>query len=67
MALPEHQRTEHGNFRKERSDSLARNLAKDYPEFKNVDPRTELGTLRERFGVNSINEVRAQLRKSDGK
>ena len=63
MPLPPHSRTEKGNFRKARADERAGNLAKDYPEFNNVDPRTKLGTLREKFDVTSINEVRDKLRK----
>lgn len=63
MPLPQHKRTEVGSFRKARSDELAKNLAKDYPEFKDVRGDTKLGTLRKRFGVDSINEVRKELRK----
>ena len=63
MPLAKHSRTESGNFRQARGDELARNLAKDYPEFKKVDPRTQLGTLRDKFDVTSINEVREALRK----
>ena len=65
MALGKHQRTETGRFRKERSDSLAKNLATEYPEFENVHGSTKLGTLKERFGVDSLNEVREALRKSN--
>ncbi len=64
MPLPQHTRTAKGNFRKARADELAGNLAKDYPEFKKVDPRTKLETLRERFDVTSINEVRKALRET---
>ena len=63
MSLPQHSRTKRGNFRTARGDERAGNLAKDYPEFKNVDARTKLETLREKFGVISINDVRAALRK----
>jgi hypothetical protein len=63
MPLPKHSRTEKGNFRRARADERAGNLAKDYPEFKKVDPRTKLGTLREKFEATSINEVREALRK----
>ncbi len=62
MPLGKHQHTEHGGFRRERGDSLAGNLAKDYPEFEKVNPRTKLETLRERFGVDSLNQVRKKLR-----
>lgn len=62
MALPQHKRTEQGNFRQARGDELAGNLAKDYPEFSKVRANTRLETLRERFGVSSINGVREALR-----
>lgn len=65
MPLPQHSRTKHGNFRTARGDERAGNLAKDYPEFEKVDSRTKLETLRERFGVTSINKVRKALRKQD--
>ncbi|HTK30715.1 MAG TPA: hypothetical protein VL332_02035 [Candidatus Saccharimonadaceae bacterium] len=63
MALGKHQKTEEGKFRRERGDSLAGNLAKDYPEFEKVDPRTRLDTLRDRFGVETLSQVRKELRK----
>lgn len=63
MSLPQHSRTSKGNFRKARGDERAGNLAKEYPEFKKVDPRTKLETLRERYDASSINEVREALRK----
>jgi hypothetical protein len=62
MPLGKHERTESGQFRRERSDSLAKNLAKDYPEFKAVPGNTKLGTLKDRFDATSINEVRKALR-----
>ena len=65
MPLGKHQRTESGRFRRERSDSLAKNLATDYPEFERVHGSTKLGTLKERFGVDSLNEVREALRKTE--
>lgn len=63
MPLGKHSRTSKGTFRRERSDSKAKNLRKDYPEFNKVHGSTELGTLKERFGVDSLNKVREELRK----
>lgn len=63
MALGKHQRTQAGTFRRERTDSLAKNLREEYPEFNKVHGSTKLGTLKEEFGVNSLNEVREALRK----
>jgi len=65
MALGKHQRTNQGTFRRERSDSLAKNLREDYPEFKKVHGSTKLGTLEEKYGVDSLNGVRDALRKED--
>ncbi len=63
MGLPQHKRTSQGNFRQARGDEEAGNLAKDYPEFNKVRSDTKLETLRKRFDVTSINDVREKLRK----
>jgi hypothetical protein len=63
MALGKHTRTDKGTFRRERADSLVKNLRKEYPEFNKVHGSTKLGTLREEFGVDSLNAVREQLRR----
>lgn len=63
MPLPHHKRTEEGAFRRERSDSLAKNLRKDYPEFNKVRGDTRLGTLKKESGATSIQGVREYLRK----
>jgi len=63
MPLGKHTRTEKGTFRKERADSLAKNLRQDYPEFNKVNGNTKLGTLEKQFGVNSLNAVRKKLQK----
>jgi len=62
MTLPPHKRTEQGAFRRERADSLAKNLRKDYREFNKVHGNTKLGTLKEESGETSINGVRKYLR-----
>lgn len=64
MALGKHTKNESGRFRRERGDSLAGNLASEYPEFEDVNPRTRLDTLRDRFGVDSLDDVRKALRKA---
>lgn len=66
MALGEHSRNEDGRFRKERGDSLAKNLREDYPEFNRVHGSTRLDTLKERYNVESLNGVREALRKEKG-
>lgn len=63
MGLGRHQRTKHGGYRRERSDSQAKNLRQTYPEFNKVHGRTALGTLEDRFDANSLNQVRNALRK----
>ena len=63
MALGKHKRTEKGTFRRERSDSLAKHLREEYPEFNKVHGSTKLGTLEERFDVGSLNAVRDKLRR----
>jgi hypothetical protein len=63
MPLGKHSRTQEGTFRKERGDSLAKNLRKDYPEFKKVHGSTRLDTLKDKLNVDSLNGVRKALRK----
>lgn len=62
MPLAPHRRTAEGAFRRERADSLAKNLRKDYPEFGKVHGNTKLGTLKKESGATSINGVRKYLR-----
>ena len=63
MPLGKHSRTEKGMFRRERSDALAKNLREDYSEFSKVHGSTQLGTLKKKFEVDSLNGVRNALRK----
>ena len=49
MALGKHQHRDDGRYRRERGDSLAANLGREYLELRKVDPGTKLETLRERF------------------
>lgn len=63
MSLPKHIRTQKGTFRLANGNETAGNLRKDYPEFNNVHSDTKLETLRERFGVKSINAIREALKK----
>ena len=67
MAFEKHTRTKGGTFRRERADSLVKNLREEYPEFKGVHGSTKLGTLEEQYGVDSLNKVRAALRDKDKK
>jgi hypothetical protein len=62
MPLGKHERTKAGTFRRERGDSLAKNLRQDYRELEGVHGSTKLETLRNRFGVTSLNGVLEALR-----
>jgi hypothetical protein len=65
MPLPKHARTEKGTLRRERSDSTAGNLRKDYPEFENVRADAKLGNIKRDLGLPhdaGINKVRKALR-----
>ena len=62
MSLPKHQRTDKGTFRRERADSLIKNLKKEYPELQNVNGNMKLGTLRDRLGVDSLDQALKKLR-----
>lgn len=64
MPLGKHTRNPSGRIRKERSDSLAKNLREDYPEFKKVHGNKKLGTLEKEFGVDSLSQVREKLKNS---
>lgn len=65
MVLGKHRRIEEGTYRRERSDSTAGTLRKDYPEFENVRADAQLGNIKRRLGLPAdapINEVRKRLR-----
>jgi hypothetical protein len=68
MALGKHARTEQGTFRRERSDSTAGTLRKDYPEFNNVRSDAKLGNIKKSLGLPPdapITRVRKALRTLD--
>ena len=65
MPLGKHSRTEKGTFRRERSDSTAGTLRKDYPEFENVRSDATLGNIKKGLGLPSdapLSQVRKGLR-----
>lgn len=51
MPLGKHSRTEEGTFRRERSDSTAGTLRRDYPEFNNVRSDANLGNIKKDLGL----------------
>jgi hypothetical protein len=65
MPLGKHTRTEHGTFRRERSDSTAGTLRKDYPEFASVRSDAKLGNIKKDLGLPAdapLKDVRERLR-----
>jgi hypothetical protein len=65
MPLDKHSRTEKGTLRRERSDSTAGTLRKDYPEFSNVRADAQLGNIKKNLDLPpdaGINKVRKALR-----
>lgn len=62
MSLGKHSPTNQGTSRREREDSLAKNLREEYPEFSRVHGSSRLDTLKERFDVNSLNGAREKLK-----
>lgn len=64
MGLKQHTRNQNGEFRRERSDSLVKNLKNEYREFAGINGHTKLGTLKEKFGVDSLDGVLKALRKN---
>jgi hypothetical protein len=63
MAIPNRSRDKDGEWREKRADTKVENLKQDYPGFRHINGNTKLGTLKDRFGVDSLDEVRKALRK----
>jgi len=61
MHLGKHQRTDEGRFRRERADSLVKNLKKEYSALHDVNGNMKLGTLRDQLGVDSLSQVLKKL------
>jgi hypothetical protein len=61
MGLGKHTRTQAGRFRRERGDSLLKNLKKEYPQLKDINGNMRLDTLRDRLGVDSLSKVLERL------
>ena len=65
MPLPKRSRTEEGTFRRERGDALLKNLKKEYHELDHFNGNMKLETLRNKFGVDSLDEVLKAIRRGD--
>lgn len=63
MAVPNRSRDKDGEWREKRSDTKVETLKKDYPEFEGVNGNMHLGTLKDKFGVDSLDQVIKELRK----
>ena len=61
--LGQHKRTSQGTFRKERGDSLIKNLKKEYPQLKNINGNTKLSTVLDNKGVDSLSQLLKNLDK----
>jgi hypothetical protein len=64
MGLGKHSRNQDGRFRRERGDSLVRNLKKEYPQLEGINGNMRLDTLRERLGVDSLSKVLEKLERT---
>lgn len=63
MALGKHSKNPtSGRIRKERGDSLIKNLKKEYPALKDINGNMKLTTLEDRLGVDSLSQVLKKLR-----
>jgi hypothetical protein len=62
MAIPDRSRDKNGEWREKRADTKVENLKADYPEFQGINGNMHLGTLKEKYGVESLDAVRRALR-----
>lgn len=62
MPIPNRSRDNNGEWREKRADTKVENLKQDYPEFRHINGNTHLGTLKDKFGVESLDAVRRALR-----
>ena len=60
--LGKHTRTTKGTFRKERTDSLIKNLKKDYSQLDKFNGNMKLGTLLKKYNADSISQLLKKLR-----
>jgi len=62
MSTPNRSRNNDGTWHEKRSDTKVENLKKDYPEFRDINGKTHLGTLKEKYNTDSLDGVRRALR-----
>lgn len=63
MAASDRSRDKNGEWREKRSDTKVETLKQHYPEFENINGNMHLGTLKDKFGVDSLDQVLRELRK----
>jgi hypothetical protein len=64
MAFEQHQKTEKGRYRKERTDSSMPQLKKEYPVLNKLHGNIKtLGGAEKALGVDSLSKVIAKARK----
>lgn len=63
MSVPNRSRDQDGSFREKRADTKVQHLKQHYPEFRDVNGNTKLGTLKEKYGTDSLDGVRRALRR----
>lgn len=64
MKLGQHQKTEEGRFRKERSDSSMEKLRKEYPVLDKLHGNIKtLGGAEKALGVDSLSQVLKEAKK----
>lgn len=63
MALGKHTKNSDGKIRKERSDTLIKNLKSEYPKLKNINGNKKLGTLLKELDVPSLSQALKKLGK----
>jgi hypothetical protein len=62
MSTPNRSRDQDGTFREKRGDTKVEHLKTQYPEFRGVNGNTKLGTLKDKYAVDSLDGVRRALR-----
>jgi len=63
MPIPNRSRDNNGEWREKRADTKVETLKKDYPIFEGINGNMHLGTLKNKFGVDSLDQVIKELRK----
>lgn len=63
--LDNRMRDRDGEIREKRSDTKIETLKKDYPIFGGINGNMILGTLKDKYNVDSLDQVIKELRKEN--